>query len=136
MGDALWGKRRARRGHPSLGHRTSHRIGDKACSNERRMTPLRWPHTHRRVAFYQLHALVTIAGSIDDIGYLQVLVVVDEVLAVGMRKDRPREVTPGRPGILGCRRLFIPFEAKRICGQPTGAAAIRQHGVELIDAIH
>ena len=56
------------------------------------MSALRGTHTHRRVAFHQLHIAVTQPGRVHDVFDLQVLVEIDELPALWMREDRPRVI--------------------------------------------
>ena len=56
------------------------------------VTHLGRPHAHGGVALDQLHISIADLRGVDDIAHLQIFVEVDEVLAFGVRENRPWEI--------------------------------------------
>ncbi len=71
------------------------RCRHQACSRQRRVAALRRTHADRGVAFHQLDIAVADARGVDDVTYLQIFVEIDEILALGVREDRPAEIDLG-----------------------------------------
>ena len=92
MSQFLGSKRRTGSGHTCFADTALGRFCHQTCGWQGRMTSLRWPHTHSRKAFDQLHIPITTFGGIDDIANLQVFVEIDKFLAFRMFKDRPRKI--------------------------------------------
>ena len=59
------------------------------------MTALGRAHAQCREALDQLDVAIAVAGGIEDVADLQVFVQIDELLALGVREQRPAMLTEG-----------------------------------------
>ncbi|MNZ40296.1 hypothetical protein D3C78_578090 [compost metagenome] len=111
VGELLGDERRARGGHPGLADAAVGGLGDQARGRQRRVAALRRAHADGGEALDQLHVAVAVAGGVDDVAHLQVLVEVDEILAVRVREDRPVVVDPRFGGEARRRGCLLQAEA-------------------------
>ena len=59
------------------------------------MAALARPHADRRETLEQLDIVIAFGDRVEDVGGLQILVEIDEILAVGMGEDRPGVIRAG-----------------------------------------
>ncbi len=110
------------------------RLGREAHGIERRGPPLRGAHADGGVALHQLDVVEAVGHGVEHVLDRLVLVQVDEVLALGMREDRPGMVD--RCALrLRLRRRLARLEAGRPGGLPAGMAPLRQAGLQVVRAV-
>ncbi|MCY1307606.1 hypothetical protein D9M70_575410 [compost metagenome] len=98
------------------------------------MAALGRPHADGGETLNQLHVAVAAAGGVDDVAHLQVLVEVDEILALGMGEDRPVEVDPRLTIESGLADASA--QAQCLVGAGGDAGAVQQHVVQVVAAVH
>ena len=67
----------------------AHHLRQNAHGGDRRMLALRRPHADGGVALQEFDVVIPVGSAVQEILHLQVLVEIDEVLALSVRKDRP-----------------------------------------------
>ncbi|MCY1444972.1 hypothetical protein D9M71_614660 [compost metagenome] len=120
-------------GHPGFADAAPGGVGHQAGGRQRRVAALGRAHADRGKALDQLHVAVAAAGGVDDVAHLQVLVEVDEILALRMGEDRPVEVDR-RLSAEGRDCRHVQAEGSECLG--CGAGAVGEDVFKCMAAIH
>ena len=132
--ELLAAERRPRGGDADLGDTAVGFLGDKAGGGERRVATLGRAHADRGEALDQLELAIAVGDRVDDVLDLQVLVEVDEVLAVFMGEDRPGMIDPDIAPRGRLLRRVAGLQAERAQRLPGGVAAVRQRCLQVVGA--